>query len=184
MLPGMLTEPSEAPEEAVIEESLIEESLIEEALIELDLDADLDAVWNAITTDQGLAEWIGEGSTIGSSPGDELRFRDSVSGENKRGFLDEVTPHRRLGYTWWPEADPQRSTRVAISLEPSHLGTRVTVVESRPRMLTPPTATASASSVGSALAGTQLMMADWMWRQAMLAVSMQAVPVVAANAGR
>lgn len=141
-----------------------------EVVVSVELDAAPDDVWQALTTDAGLGEWIGAGSTIGTAPGDELRFNDRVSGEAKRGFLDEVTPRRRLGYTWWPETAPERSTRVAITLEPHHAGTRVTVVESRPM----PARGASARIAGrnatcSTLAATMSDgRADWEWRAAVL----------------
>ncbi len=136
-----------------------------EAIVELDIDAAPAAVWHALTTSDGLASWIGEGSTIGSAVGDELHVHDVVTGRTRRGFIDEVTPHRRLGYTWWPEADPEHSTRVAISLEPCTIGTRVRVIETRPPAPVGPTPQASA---------------DWRWRVSLLGLALH--PVLASSA--
>ena len=137
-----------------------------EAVIDVELEADLEAVWRALTTDAGLADWLGAGSTIGQAPGDALWVNDIVTGEHKRGVLDEVTPQRRLGYTWWPETAPDQATRVAISLEPLPGGTRVTVVESRPF------AAPAVASVARAQAATDQLVApmagEWAWRTAVL----------------
>ena len=142
------------------------DTLPAEAIIEVDIDAAPESVWQALTTDDGLANWIGAGSSIGTSPGDELDVHDVVTGQRKRGYLDEVTPLKRLGYTWWPETAPEHSTRVAISLEPCETGTRVTVVESRPSA---PVAARHARLQANCAARIGV---DWTWRQAMLRVSL------------
>ncbi len=157
-----------------------------EAIVEVDIDADLESVWHALTTDDGLASWIGAGSTIGSAPGEELHVHDIVTGQHKRGFLDEVTPLKRLGYTWWPETQPEHSTRVAISLAPSHTGTRVTVVESRPTRpvaKVPLSTSASLPAVAVSSCAAPSLAAfglEWAWRHALLGVSLKHAPVMSA----
>lgn len=147
--------------------------VIPEAIVHVDIDADPDAVWQALATDEGLASWIGEGSTVGTEVGDEIRVHDAVTGRDRRGYLDEVTPGRRLGYTWWPDAQPDQATRVAISLEPRHGGTRVTVIESRPLVVT--------GAGGAPLATAMACAGGWAWRLASLTVM---APRVAMTPGR
>ena len=139
-----------------------------EAVVRVDIDAAPDDVWHALTSDDGLAGWLGEGSTIGSYVGDDIDVRDVVTGQRKRGVLDEVSPGHRLGYTWWPETAPEDATRVAISIEPTRAGTRVTVVESRPRAAT--ASISGAPSTKAAIRTTQIT-ADWLWRTALLTIS-------------
>jgi len=135
-----------------------------EAIVRVDIDAAPDDVWQALTTDDGLSSWLGDGSTIGDDVGDEIHVNDLVTGQRKRGVLDEVTPGHRLGYTWWPETSPGDATRVAISLEPIHTGTRITVVESRPMAAT---GSVACTPLAVAMAGVAT---DWAWRTALLTV--------------
>ena len=140
-----------------------------EAVVRVDIQAAPDDVWDALTTDDGLASWIGEGSSIGDQVGGDIDVHDVVTGQRRRGVLDELSPGQRLGYTWWPETEPARATRVAISIEPTRTGTRVTVVESRPLVTNAP-AMADGSSAARAMA---MSYGDWTWRTALLGVASQ-----------
>lgn len=127
------------------------------ATITLDIESTPEAVWTALTTDEGLAAWMGEGAVAGTSPGDLIVMPDVVTGRERRGRIGAVDERERLTYTWWPEDDPLTATNVAITLEPCEIGTRVTVVE------TNPSASASASlSLGAT---------SWPWRAAMLSLA-------------
>ena len=157
----------------------VETQIPPEAIIRVEIEATPDDVWQALTTDDGLAGWIGDGSTIGDNVGDEIDVHDVVTGQRKRGVLDEVSCGHRLGYTWWPETEPTRATRVAISLEPTPIGTRVTVTESRP-LLAP---------IGSTAGGARAMATcgtDWAWRTALLTIALtrRAREHIFATAGR
>lgn len=161
-----------------------------EAVVRVDIDAAPDDVWQALTTDDGLAGWLGDGSSIGTDVGDEIDLHDVVTGERKRGVLDEVSPGHRLGYTWWPETKPGAATRVAISIEPTHTGTRVTVVESRPLIATAgPAVAGSAMSRGLRRSSGPKAMAmapvrsEWAWRTALLTVMCESRSLAAAGRG-
>lgn len=169
---GMATDPTPGTSDTAAE---IVDTTLAEAIIEMDIDAPVQDVWDKLTTTEGLASWMGEGSTIGSRCGDELHVHDIVTGQYRRGVLDEVTPARRLGYTWWPETRPHQATRVAISLDPHPGGTRVTVIESRPLPAAKRAPQARACATVSATSSA------WVWRSAMLTLSLR--PGVAALVG-
>jgi len=141
-----------------------------EVIVSLDIEADLERVWQALTTGEGLARWMGNGSLLGRSAGDELYFTDVVTGAPKRGIVDELIPQRSVAYTWWPETDPDDASEVSIRLEPCESGTRVTVVESRPESAAGPTMASTASRRGS----------SWAWRTALLVLAAQSMLAVTA----
>lgn len=154
----------------------VQEPVPAEAIVRVDIDAAPDDVWQALTTDDGRTSWLGDGSKIGDDVGDEIHVNDLVTGQRKCGVLDEVTPGHRLGYTWWPETSPADATRVAISLEPIHTGTRITVVESRPVAAT---ASVAPTPRAVAMAGVAT---DWAWRTALLAIwATRTMPVLAVS---
>ena len=132
-----------------------------ESIVSVDIDAAPEDVWHALTTEDGLAGWMGDGSQVGERQGDDLIMADIVTGQQRRGVLDEVSPQHRLGYTWWPETDPDQATRVSITLVPCPSGTRVTVVETVP--------SASLSAHATAVA-------SWPWRAALLSLCSLQVP--------
>lgn len=146
----------------------------DEAIATIDVPVDVERVWQALTEDNELGDWLGDGSTIGADVGEELLINDLVTGRKRVGVLDEVTRHRRLAYTWWPETDPKTPTRVAITLDPLPEGTRVTVVETLPGQ-------------AYAMAGRHRVVAgglsvDWQWRLALVALRL--APSWAAVAGQ
>lgn len=133
----------------------------------VDIDATVDEVWTALTTDAGLAEWMGAGSTLGPSVGGLVHFADVATGRERTGRLDELQPRERVAYTWWPEDEPELVTNVNITLEPTETGTRVTVKEQLP------VATASASTAPAAPLG-----AAWSWRMALVVLAAQSFKLV------
>lgn len=134
---------------------------MDDAIVEVELDATPEDVWDALTTPDGLRPWMGDDAAVGDAPGDSIYMPDPAGGRTRRGVLDEFSPQRRLGYTWWPETNPEEATRVTITLTPHTGGTRLTVVESIPAQ---PAASLSASACAS-----------WQWRSAMLGVASVAV---------
>ena len=113
------------------------------AATSVDVDATPDEVWEALTTDDGLATWFGEGSGIGDEPGDSLYVLDPITEETKTGIVETVVPVEQIDFTWWPLGEPDDASHVSITLQPSDAGTRVTVTE---RPLRPGTAVMSANS--------------------------------------
>lgn len=49
------------------------------AQTDIEIDTDADAVRDAISTDRGLSDWMGDGSSIDPTPGGELFIPDVVT---------------------------------------------------------------------------------------------------------
>ncbi len=163
----------------------------QEADVFLDIEADPDRVWRALTTDGGLAPWMGEGATVDPRPGGLVALPDPVGGSTRRGRVERVDEGDRLDFTWWPALRPADRTSVSITVSPTDSGCRVRVIERQ----TPATTTAAAgratasigssvsSAGGSALAApasgsvpvarsfTRSTVAGWSWRLALLSLS-------------
>ena len=127
---------------------------------EIDLPAPPSEVWERLTTDDGLAHWMGEGSQIEPVVGAPISVPDVVTGQPKSGRVKHLEQGRQLDFVWWPEANPDDFSEVSITLEPLHAGTRVRVVERLPRC---------SASVGVS-AGSA-----WAWRGAMAMVNLTTV---------
>ena len=159
------------------------------AEVSVDIAADLDRVWEALVTDGGLEPWMGRGATIDPRPDGTLEVPDIVGGQFRRGLVHTVDVGDRLGFTWWPEQRPTERSDVSITLTPSEVGTRVTVVEvplvahrhsnasAGPRVTAAAaheTATADQTAV---LSMTGSLRGCWSWRLAVLALASQMVRV-------
>jgi uncharacterized protein YndB with AHSA1/START domain len=91
------------------------------------LDAPPERVWEAITEEAALSEWLAPEVELDASEGGELvcRYED---GEERRGEVELVEEAERLAFRWWREdAGP---SRVELVLDAVAEGTRLTVVES------------------------------------------------------
>ncbi|WP_195210540.1 SRPBCC family protein [Actinomarinicola tropica] len=119
-----------------------------------DLDADPDLVWEALTSPDGVASWLGEGSHLVPESGAALDVADVETGVRKVGRVEQVDPGRRLTFVWWPEGDdPDTGHRVDVVLTPSGHGggdgtTTLTITE-------------APLSARASIAG-----APWAWRAA------------------
>jgi uncharacterized protein YndB with AHSA1/START domain len=80
----------------------------------VDLPAEPDEVWEALTDDDGLAGWFGTE--------DEVAARRAAR-------IDEADPGRQLTWTWWPGGNDTAGSTVEITLVPTPGGTRLTVIE-------------------------------------------------------
>lgn len=119
----------------------------------LDLDASPDRVWRALTTDGGLAPWMGEGATVDPRPGGLVALPDPAGGATRRGRVERVDEGKRLDFDWWPALRPAEQTSVSITVSPTGSGCRVRVNE-RPRV--------AKASTGHRAIGL------WSWRLALL----------------
>lgn len=158
----------------------------------VDLDAEPEAAWSALTTTDGLAPWMGEGSSIDVRPGGLVALPDPVGGATRRGKVDRIDDGQRLDFTWWPALRPADRTEVSITLEPITGGTRVRVVERRPvaarasgtassiaSASTPPATSGACSDTNPPARGgtARLPIGLWSWRLAVLAVATCLSPV-------
>ena len=142
----------------------------------LDLDADPDVVWDALTDSEGVDGWLGAGSHLAPTEGSDLLVADTETATTRRGVVEHVEPHRRLVYTWWPDDDDGSSaTTVDIRLRPLHPGTRVTVVER-------PAAPDAVLMDSHARAGVASGLVHWDWRLAAVELTVaRRHPVVAST---
>ncbi len=95
----------------------------------VDLDATPAAVWDALTEDALLAEWLADEVEIEAEPGGEIVCR-YADGEERRGEVELVEEAERLAWTWRREGGG--TSRVELILDAVAAGTRLTVIETAP----------------------------------------------------
>lgn len=91
------------------------------------IEAAPDEVWEALTDDERLGEWLGDDVELDPVEGGDLTVREG--GRERSGTVETVIERERLEFTWAePGGDP---TRVEFEIAPADGGTRVTVTETR-----------------------------------------------------
>ena len=89
-------------------------------------------VWAALTTAEGLGTWFGHRAEIDLRVGGQAQLTWD-SGDTATLTIERLEPPRVFGFTWpvsgLPEGDPRR-TYVEFTLEPTSIGTTLTMVES------------------------------------------------------
>jgi uncharacterized protein YndB with AHSA1/START domain len=93
----------------------------------VDLDAPPAAVWDALTEEALLGEWLADEVEIEAEPGGEIVAR-YADGEERRGEVELVEEAERLSWSWWREGSDGPS-RVELVLDAVADGTRLTVIE-------------------------------------------------------
>ena len=91
------------------------------------LPADPDEVWEALTDDDRLAEWLGEEVELEPVEGGEVSVDDS-DGE-RTGTVETVIERERLTFTW--ALPGEQPSRVDFAIEAVPTGTRLVVTETR-----------------------------------------------------
>jgi uncharacterized protein YndB with AHSA1/START domain len=82
-------------------------------------------VWESLTDEDRLAEWLAEEVELDPVEGGEISVRDSDG--QRSGTIETVIEEERLTYTW---ARPgEAPSRVEFTIEAVPAGTRLTVVE-------------------------------------------------------
>ena len=89
------------------------------------IDAPADEVWEALTDERLLSEWLGDEVELEPYEGGAISVR--TAGEERRGGVAWVEEGRELAFTWSRDGDPP--SLVELILEPAVAGTRVRVVE-------------------------------------------------------
>lgn len=133
------------------------------ATVEVDIDHAAEDVWTALTSDEGLSRWMGDGATIVPEPDGTITVPDPATGRPRQGNVDHLENGERLDFTWWPIDDPDDISTVTIELQPTIEGTRIRVTETAP---TPGVITASATPATA----TATSRSAWAWRMATLVV--------------
>src|ERR1700761_4299203 len=112
----------------------------------VELDAAPAEVWDALTEEALLGEWLADEVELEAEPGGEIVCR-YADGEERRGEVELVEEAERLAWSWRREgAEP---SRVELVLDAVGDRTRLTIVE-RARALEP---------LGSGTAGPMLVAA-------------------------
>ena len=102
------------------------------------LPASPDEVWEALTDDDRLAQWLADDVEFDPVEGGALNTRDE-DGEARTGTVETVIERERLAFTWAaPGGDP---SRVEFTVEAVPAGTRLIVTETA---ISGPTAVAPA----------------------------------------
>jgi uncharacterized protein YndB with AHSA1/START domain len=90
------------------------------------LEASPEEVWEALTDERMLSEWLAEDAELDPVEGGDASFRFD-DGEERRGTVVRVEEERSLAFTWARPNEPE--TYVELTLEPAVSGTRLVVVE-------------------------------------------------------
>lgn len=92
---------------------------------ETDFDAPPAAVWEAITDERLLSEWLADEVTLDPVEGGELQAEQG--GERRSGVVERVDDERLLRFTWSREGE--EPSTVELELIPLVSGTRLLVRE-------------------------------------------------------
>ncbi len=96
----------------------------------VDLDQAPAEVWDALTEEALLGEWLADEVELEAEPGGEIVCR-YADGEERRGEVELVEEAERLAWSWWRE-DGEGPSRVELVLDAVADGTRLTVIETAP----------------------------------------------------
>jgi uncharacterized protein YndB with AHSA1/START domain len=92
------------------------------------LEAAPEEVWEAVTDEARLSEWLAPEVELEPREGGELRCRYE-DGEERHGEVELVEEAERLAFRWW--RDGAGPSRVELLVDAVAGGTRLTVIESR-----------------------------------------------------
>jgi len=145
------------------------------ATTSLEIDHEVDQVWNALLDPEHPRHWLGPETSINPVAGGSIRTGDIATGSPKRGTVSEIDHDRhRLSFHWWPADEPEQVSQVSVVLEATPRGTLVTVTERQSlgvqacvRSLTGARPTEPTSLKAAAVPTVGVMQ----WRLALLAVS-------------
>jgi uncharacterized protein YndB with AHSA1/START domain len=85
---------------------------IHEVRREATFDAGANELWEAITDDRLLAEWLAGEVELDPVPGSEARFE--VDGEERRGFVLRVEEDRSIAWTWARPGEPPSEVELTV----------------------------------------------------------------------
>jgi uncharacterized protein YndB with AHSA1/START domain len=127
------------------------------------VEATPEEVWEALTDEDRLEEWMAPDVELDPVEGGEIAVRD---GEDERaGTVETVEEHERFAFTWSRPGEGESFVEFTIEALPA--GTRVTVVE------TPMSSAATNTAAGS----TAVAAGGWAPRLARLHRSLSLIPV-------
>ncbi len=98
---------------------------------QIDLDADLARVWQALTDPEELSSWLGGPVDLEMRPGSNGTVIDD-EGTLRHTLIGDVDVERRLSFRWWPSEGSGTDgtvSEVTFELCPTETGTRLVVTE-------------------------------------------------------
>lgn len=101
----------------------------------VELDAGPAEVWDALTEETLLGEWLADEVEIEAEPGGEIVCR-YADGEERRGEVELVEEAERLAWSW--RREDGATSRVELVLDAVAERTRLTVIETAPVLETSP----------------------------------------------
>jgi uncharacterized protein YndB with AHSA1/START domain len=108
------------------------------------IEASPDEVWEALTDEDRLQEWLAPDVELDPREGGEIAIRD---GEDARiGTVETLEEGERFAFTWSRPGEGE--SFVEFTIEPLPAGTRVTVIETPTRQVTDIAAGPMAMAVG------------------------------------
>jgi uncharacterized protein YndB with AHSA1/START domain len=100
----------------------------------IEIPVDIETVWSALTTADGIREWFGDEAEIDLSPGGEARFGWTAYGSSSHAIVVAVMRPHGFSYRWAASGSERvetgPSTLVEFTLSSTDDGTKVTVRES------------------------------------------------------
>ncbi|HTT96181.1 MAG TPA: SRPBCC domain-containing protein [Solirubrobacterales bacterium] len=125
----------------------------------VELEAPPAAVWDALTEETLLGEWLADEVEIEAEPGGEIVCR-YADGEERRGEVELVEEAERLAWSWWRAGDAGPS-RVELILDAVAAGTRLTVVETPAAFATAPSGASGPLLAAAPLTAAPLTAVTW-----------------------
>lgn len=78
-------------------------------------------------TQEGLSAWLGDDVDFQPAEGSSGTVTDD--GTTWQVLVEHVDAQRSLSFTWWPVEEPERTSRVTISVRPDGGGSVVRITE-------------------------------------------------------
>lgn len=106
---------------------------VDEIRREVQLDAPIEKVWDALTNPDHLANWFGDSAEIDLRPGGRAQFGWSEFNDTVEAIIEVVDSPTRFSFRWESVRDTpveEASTLVEFVLESAGKGTLLTLVES------------------------------------------------------
>lgn len=142
----------------------------------VELEAQVDDVWQAVTTAELLSGWLEGEVAVDLRPGGDGTIVEP-DGAVRRVRIDEVEPARRLSLHWWPEDGSSPASTVELDLHPTPGGTRLVVTETLSAWPPVRAALQPGSHRARASAATSAASARWDLRLLLLGCCLLRVPV-------
>jgi uncharacterized protein YndB with AHSA1/START domain len=137
----------------------------------VELDAAPAEVWDALTEDALLGEWLADEVELEAEPGGEIVCR-YADGEERRGEVELVEEAERLAWSW--RRDGAAPSRVELVLDAVADRTRLTIIETAPVFETAPFGATGPLLVAASAGGAGLA---WGPRLARLQIAVRVVLV-------